>query len=184
VLLDHVTEYELVAGGSELALTLLRAVGWLSVNVHPLRDEPAGPQVAVPGAQHLGERVCARFAILPSADGWAGADAIRHAEAFRHEVLTAPGTAPREAPLPTAVQGIAVSGAGVAVSTLRARDGGTEVRLVAMSDRPTMAVVTGPFGSAVRTDLLGRHLEDLSADAGRLSVDLRPWEIATLRLSG
>jgi mannosylglycerate hydrolase len=121
---------------------------------------------------------------LPSADGWAAADAVRHAEAFRHEALTAPGTAPREAPLPTAVEGVAVSGAGVAVSTLRARDGGTEVRLVAMSDQPTMAVVTGSFGSAVRTDLLGRDLEDLSADAGRLSVDLRPWEIATLRLSG
>ena len=183
VLLDHVTEYELVAGGTELALTLLRAVGWLSVNVHPLRDEPAGPQVAVPGAQHLGEQVRARLAILPSADGWVGADALRHAEMFRHEALTAAGTAPREEPLPTAVEGIAVSGAGVTVSALRARDAGTEVRLVAMSHQPTTAVVTGPFGSAVRTDLLGRPLEDLPADGGRLSVDLSPWEIATVHLT-
>jgi len=184
VLLDHVTEYELVAGGTELALTLLRSVGWLSLNVHPLRDEPAGPQIAVPGAQHLGEQVRARLAVLPSADGWAAADAVRHAEAFRHEVLAAAGTAPREAPPPPAAEGIAVSGAGVAVSALRARDGGTEVRLVAMSHRPTTAVVTGPFGSAVRTDLLGRPLEDLPADGGRLSVDLGPWEIATVCLDG
>jgi mannosylglycerate hydrolase len=184
VLLDHVTEYELVAGGTELALTLLRSVGWLSVNVHPLRDEPAGPQVAVPGAQHLGQQVSARLAVLPSADGWAAADAVRHAEAFRHEALVAAGTAPREAPPAPAAEGIAVSGAGVAVSALRARDGGTEVRLVAMSHRPTTAVVTGPFGSAVRTDLLGRPLEDLPADRGRLSVDLGPWEIATVCLDG
>jgi alpha-mannosidase len=121
---------------------------------------------------------------LPSADGWAAADAVRHAEAFRHEVLAAAGTAPREAPPPPAAEGIAVSGAGVAVSALRASDGGTEVRLVAMSHRPTTAVVTGPFGSAVRTDLLGRPLEDLPADGGRLSVDLGPWEIATVCLDG
>jgi alpha-mannosidase len=59
-----------------------------------------------------------------------------------------------------------------------------QVRLVAMSQQPTTAVVTGPFGSAVRTDLLGRPLEDLSVDDGRLSVDLSPWEIVTMCLNG
>jgi alpha-mannosidase len=184
VLLDHVTEYELVAGGTELALTLLRAVGWLSVNVHPLRDEPAGPQVAVPGAQQVGQQVRARLAILPSAHGWAGADAVRHAEAFRHEALAAPGTAPRDVPLPTAVEGIAVSGTGVAVSAVRARENGTEVRLVAMTDQSTTATVTGPIASARRTDLLGRSLEEVPVKGGRVTVDLGPWEIATLRLDG
>jgi alpha-mannosidase len=184
VLLDHVTEYELVAGGTELALTLLRAVGCLSVNVHPLRDEPAGPQVAVPGAQQLGQQVRARLAILPSAHGWAGADAVRHAEAFRHEALAAPGTAPRDVPLPTAVEGIAVSGTGVAVSAVRARENGTEVRLVAMTDQSTTATVTGPIASARRTDLLGRSLEEVPVKGGRVTVDLGPWEIATLRLDG
>jgi alpha-mannosidase len=184
VLLDHVTEYELVAGGTELALTLLRAVGCLSVNVHPLRDEPAGPQVAVPGAQQVGQQVRARLAILPSAHGWAGADAVRHAEAFRHEALAAPGTAPRDAPLPTAVEGIAVSGAGVTVSAVRARENGTEVRLVAMTDQSTTATVTGPIASARRTDLLGRSLEEVPVKGGRVTVDLGPWEIATLRLDG
>jgi alpha-mannosidase len=184
VLLDHVTEYELVSEGTELALTLLRSVGWLSVNVHPLRNEPAGPQVAVPGAQYVGDQVRTRLAVVPSAGGWAGADAIRLAEEFRHDGLTAPGAAPPDTPLATAVEGIAVSGAGVAVSVVRAREDGTQVRLVAMSQQPTTAVVTGPFGSVVRTDLLGRPLEDLSVDDGRLSVDLSPWEIVTMRLDG
>src|SRR5699024_10968242 len=47
ILLDHVTEYELVDNGRELALTLLRAVGMMSVNLHPLRDEPAGQEFEV-----------------------------------------------------------------------------------------------------------------------------------------
>ena len=182
VLLDHVTEYELTADGGELALTLLRAVGWLSVNVHPLRDEPAGPQLAVPGAQYLGEQVRTRLAVLPSGAGWAAADAVRHAEEFRHEALTAPGSAPVEAVLPAPAVGIAVSGTGVAVSAVRALEGDTEVRLVAMTDEPTTATVAGPFTAARQTDLLGRPLEALPVEAGRLTVDLDPWEIATLLL--
>ena len=34
VLLDHSAEYELVDDGSALALTLLRAIGSISVNIH------------------------------------------------------------------------------------------------------------------------------------------------------
>ncbi|PZF79978.1 alpha-mannosidase, partial [Jiangella anatolica] len=67
VLLDHVTEYELADGGAELALTLLRAVGWMSVNLHPLRDEPAGSEFPVPGAQYVGLPVRARLAVVPRA---------------------------------------------------------------------------------------------------------------------
>jgi alpha-mannosidase len=184
VLLDHVTEYELVSEGTELALTLLRSVGWLSVNVHPLRDEPAGPQVAVPGAQYVGEQVRTRLAVVPSAGGWAGADAVRLAEEFRHKALTAPGSAPPDTPMPGAAEGIVVSGGGVAVSTVRPMEDGTQVRLVAMSHQPTTAVVTGPFGSSVCTDLLGRPLEDVPVEGGHLTVDLDPWEIVTLRLDG
>ena len=184
VLVDHVTEYELVAGGTELALTLLRAIGWLSLNVHPLRDEPAGPQIAVPGAQYLGEQVRTRLAVLPSAGGWAAADAVRLAAEFRHDALTAPGYAPPDAPLPSAFKGIAVSGTGVSVSAVRAKDGGTEVRLVAMTSESTTAIVTGAFNSGVRTDLLGRRLDDVPVAGGRLSIHLGPWEIATLRFDG
>ncbi len=111
----------------------------------------------------------------------------RHVRPLRPDAadgLTAPGAAPPDTPLATAVAGIAVSGTGVAVSVVRATEDGTQVRLVAMSQQPTTALVTGPFGSAVRTDLLRRPLENLSVDDGRLSVDLSPWEIVTIRLDG
>ncbi len=54
VLLDHVTEYELLTDPPELALTLLRSVGQISRDNHPYREEPAGPQTPTPGAQCLG----------------------------------------------------------------------------------------------------------------------------------
>lgn len=72
VLLDHSSEYELVGDGSELAVTLLRAIGSISVNIHPLRDEPAASEIPVPGAQDLGMRIENRFAVVPSAAGWQG----------------------------------------------------------------------------------------------------------------
>lgn len=183
VLLDHVTEYELVDDGAELALTLLRAVGMLSRNVHPLRDEPAGPEIAVPEAQCVGAVVSARIAVLPSAGGWAAAEAVRHAEEFRNELFAAPGRGVPGSPLPHSSPGLAVSGPGVVVSGIRPRDDGVEVRLVAMSDSAVTADVSGPFVIARRTDLMGRPIDDLPVFDGRIEVQLGPWEIATLRLT-
>ncbi len=51
---DGLLEYEVVDDGNELALTLLRATGWLSRSEPSLRPNPAGPPVAVNGAQMLG----------------------------------------------------------------------------------------------------------------------------------
>ena len=68
-LLDHIVEYEVV-DGRELALTLLRSFGWISRNANPYREDPAGPEVPVPGAQLIGERSM-RFALMPHAGSWA-----------------------------------------------------------------------------------------------------------------
>lgn len=183
VLLDHVTEYELTSEGAELALTLLRAVGWMSVNLHPLRDEPAGPELPVPGAQYLGVPVRARLAIVPRRGGWGAAAAPRLAEEFRHDALVVAGSAPAGGELPPSSSGLAVSGQGVVASAIRARGDEIEVRLVGMSAAPTTATLTGAFVTAWRTDLLGRALEPLAVDGDRLEVGLGPWEIATIRVS-
>ncbi len=191
VILDQVTEYELTGAGAELALTLLRSVGMLSVNVHPLRDEPAGPQLPVPAAQRVGEMVEAGFALLPGRGGWAAAGASAAAEAFRHDAVARVGTAPTghdrdggEPPYPDRT-GLQVGGEGVVLSSLRRRSGGgMEVRVVAMSEVPTVVRLAGRFSAAVRVDLLGRDLEPLGQGlAGVLAVPLRPWEIATLSLT-
>ena len=82
LLLDHVTEYEVV--GDELALTALRSIGYISLNGNPSREEPAGPEIPIPAAQLRGPRSFS-FAYYPSADSIA-----EHAEAYRYPFLTAP----------------------------------------------------------------------------------------------
>ncbi|MFC7563632.1 hypothetical protein ACFQU9_10330 [Actinomadura namibiensis] len=68
------------------------------------------------------------------------------------------------------------------LSALRDRDGWTEVRLVAETPEPTVAVLSGAFGRAVRTDLLGRPGEDLAVADGAVRLPMLPWEIVTMRL--
>lgn len=184
VLLDHATEYELVSDGSEVAITLLRAIGSISVNIHPFRDEPAATEIPAPGAQDLGMRVENRFAVLPSATGWQGANAVALAELFRNDVLVARGTAPAGGQLPPDATGVQVDGADVFVSAVRrvtAEDGaaGTEIRLVAMSGTGATARLTGPFTEATTVDLLGRPLSTTPAADG-LELALGPWEIRTV----
>ena len=82
-----------------------------------------------------------------------------------------------------AIEGMAFKSSGsVSVSCLRRVDGGIEVRLVGMSEDPTVAVITGAFDRVDTVDLLQRELSTESAD-GRITVRLDPWEIRTLRLA-
>ncbi|WP_329372248.1 alpha-mannosidase [Streptomyces sp. NBC_00669] len=186
VLVDHSAEYEVVGDGTELAVTLLRAVGSISVNIHPYRDEPAASEIPAPGAQDLGLRIAHRLAVLPSAGGWQAAGAVGAAELFRNDVLVARGTAPAGGALPPDTEGIRVDGPDVLVSAVRrvaAADGGTgtEVRLTAMSDTGARARVTGAFTEAATVDLLGRPLSAQPAD-GALDLTLSGWEIRTVVL--
>lgn len=188
VLLDHSSEYELVGDGAQLAITLLRAIGSISVNIHPLRDEPAASEIPVPGAQDLGMRIENRFAIVPSAraTGWQGANAVALAEEFRNDVLVTRGTAPAGHRLPLDTAGLWVDGEDVLVSAVRRVTGdesgsesasGTEVRLTAMRDTASTVRVTGAFTEAVTVDLLGRPISRTQVQDGRLELVLGPWEI-------
>ncbi|MEV6609041.1 glycoside hydrolase family 38 C-terminal domain-containing protein [Kutzneria sp. NPDC051319] len=183
VLLDHATEYEVV--GDELAITLLRAIGSISVNIHPLRDEPAASEIPAPGAQELGVRIENRFAVLPSASGWQAADAVALAEDFRNDVLVRRGSAPAGGPLPADVAAVQVDGSDIFVSSIRRvvsdHGAGIEVRLVAMCDNGSTARVTGSFTEATTVDLLGRPLATTSVGEG-LDLALGAWEIRTIVL--
>lgn len=181
VLLDQVSEYEIVNGGREIAVTLLRATGMISRPDHPLRTEPAGPTLATPQAQCIGP-VRTSLALAPHAGDWATAGIPRAAEAYRCPPVTVDGAGPGGGP-DLARTGLSLTGEGVVLSSLRRRDGGWELRVVAMTDVPTTATVRGPFDAACRVDLLGRTGATLSTVDGRLALPLRPWEIATVRLS-
>ncbi|MBA2718118.1 MAG: alpha-mannosidase [Chloroflexi bacterium] len=195
VLLEHVTEYELVDGG-ELALTVLRSTGLISRNDNPFREDPAGPEVPVPGAQMIGPWRFG-FALMPHAGTWQADGIPAAAEAFHLPFVTAPGTGPATTIVGAGdavtnpaggiepVAGLRVSGAGVVLSALRRLGEDLEIRLVGETDVATTATVSGrPISAARNVDLLGRLGSELTIDPdGALRVGLRPWEIRTIRVT-
>jgi alpha-mannosidase len=151
VLHEGVFEYE-IAGGREIAVTLLRCVGTISREHLATRPWAAGPQTPTPGGQMLGETA---FAL----GIWAGADAetlLRGWERFALPILEA--RASGAGPRPPAATLVDLTG-DIELSNVRRRDGAVEVRVWnRRDDAPVAATI-----------------------AGR-ETPLRPAEIATVRL--
>ena len=179
VLLDQVTEYEVV-GGQELALTVLRSFGLISRNGNPYREDPAGPEVPVPGAQLIGRRSFG-FALAPHAGSWSKAGITGLAERYQHPFLVVRGTAPPGEEGKTAV-GLRIAGDGVVLSALRRHGEWLEVRLVLEHPTPSEAVLSGHFDGAREVDLLGRDLGAIACDPGELRLPMTAWSIRTVQL--
>jgi alpha-mannosidase len=161
VLLDHVMEYELVEDGGELALTLLRSVGLLSRTEHPYRKVPAGPELPVPAAQLHGPWSVG-FALYPHAGSWHEAGVLEQTERYQHPFLTAVGTGQELAPTQRA--GLVLLGEGVLLTALRCRGDVLEARLVCERPEPCSAT--------------------LIVDGHELEVELGPWEIRAVDVTG
>jgi len=181
VLLDHVTEYE-VLEESELALTVLRSTGLISRSANPFRDDPAGPEIAMPAGQCRGPWSFG-FGLYPHDGNWTDADVCGWAERYHHPFVTAPGTGAPELTLSDEF-GLQVEGRGVVLSALRRRPEGVELRLVCLQAEASTATVTGRFGAVRAANLLGQAGESLPGTAGELRLELRPWEIRTVLLGG
>ena len=147
VLLDHVMEYELVDEGRELALTLLRSVGLISRNVHPYRENPAGPELPVPDAQLHGPWSIG-FAVYPSVE-----DPLAAMEHYQHDFLIAGGRSDEGDGRRREQTGLELEGHGVLLSALRRRGHGLEARIVNESPHQGTATLAGQ------------------------ALELRPWEI-------
>jgi len=115
LLLEHVSEYELL-DGRELALTILRSTGWISRNTNPYREDPAGPEIAIPDAQMRGRHTFS-LALYPHAGGRPGPDVLEQAERFRLPFLTAVGTG--DAGELAQAEGFELEGEGVVLAALR-----------------------------------------------------------------
>ena len=179
LLLTQASEYELrTAPEGELALTVLRSTGQISRNVHPYREEPAGPQLPTPQAQMIGTTTVA-LAVLPHAGSWADADLPAAGERFRHPLHTALGRADPGGALERH-EGLGVDGA--VLTSVRRRDGAVEARVVALAPEATTAVLRGPFRAASRVGPPGHAPDALAVSGGRAELALRPWEIAAVRL--
>ena len=179
VLLDQVTEYE-VLGGREIALTVLRSFGLISRNANPYREDPAGPEVPIPAAQLLGGRAF-RFALMPHAGTWATAGTSTAAERYRHPFVIARGTGPSEAPA-APIEGLRIDGEGVVLSSLRRRGDWLELRIVNERAERQRALIRMPLEEAREADLLGRPGASSRVDVEGLTIDLDPWEIRTIQV--
>jgi len=177
-------EYELV-GGAELAVTLLRCVGWLSRQDLSTRSGPAGPSIETPGAQLLGEHVM-RLAVYPHAGGVLEGGVLDAAEAFTLP-LRGIGLRAHDGNLPAAGGSLTVTPGQVRLSSLATIDGRAEARVYNASGAAVEARlhVREPLRtSEVATiDLLGRERDRLSMRDGAVAITLRPHEIVTVRLA-
>ncbi len=185
VLLDHLTEYELIEDGAEVALTILRSIGLISRNANPARLDPAGPEMQVPNAQMRG-RWRMTFALYPHAGSWREDDVVAAAERYRHGLITAPGSADGDAPWPPPRAGedaFSLEGPSVALSSLRRRaDGWIEARIVNLGTEPQTSVLRSDLTEAREADLCGRPGANLAVVDGSLRIALRAAEILTVQL--
>ncbi len=176
VLHDGLLEYEVVEEGRELALTLLRATGYLSRVEPALRPNPAGPIDPLEGPELQG-RVTLDYALLPHRGDWRAARLYEAADEFLVP-LERTGVRDTSGAAPPAGQALAVHGGAVSAVT---RDGGALLVRVFNPSPTSSTVSVERMGTPARgwvVDLLGRPQAPFEG-----GVELRPWGIATLRLS-
>ena len=139
VITDGVVEYEVIDGGCELAVTLLRATGFLSRRRLALRPDPAGPAVPVEGAQVQGTRRWRYGLVLHSGD-WEAAHLSRRADTFLNPLEVAVGsTAPTNST--RASDGRVLRLDGAEVSAVGRDAGDVVVRLFHPGSGPASATV-------------------------------------------
>ena len=188
ILLRHLSEYELAASpgssGRELVITLLRSTGLISRNDNPYRQDPAGPQLAIPNAQMRG-RWEMNFALYPHSGSWTDG-VVDTAERYRHDLLASPGSGAARGEWPPAGAGdsaLELAGSNVAISSLRRRaDGWLEIRAVNLGDGPVRARIKGTILEAREATLRGEPGEALEVADGSVALDLGPAEIRTLQV--
>ncbi len=185
ILLDHLAEYELTDDGRAIALTLLRSTGLISRNDNPYRQDPAGPEIAIPNAQMRGPwRIS--FALYPHAGDWTDG-VVGAAERYRHDFLASPGSAASSEAWPPSNAGsvgLRLEGTHVTLSSLRRRDGGwLEARVVNLASIPTVATLEGELTAAREATLRGEPGEPIGLEAGGiLRLELGAAEIRTIQL--
>jgi mannosylglycerate hydrolase len=168
---DGVGEYEVVDGGRELALTLLRTVGFVSRDDGSLRPVGAGPSLPTWRAEQLGPfRRAYAIVIDRDADLHGLADDVLLP--LEHAMV---GVTTRRTP----AAGAPLSVEGAEVTAVLRDHGALVVRLLATGAGDGLATVRwdGRPAHGWRVDLTGRPLAEVDG-----SVHLRPWEIATVRL--
>jgi alpha-mannosidase len=174
---EGLLEYEVVADGTELALTLVRATGYLSRSEPALRPNPAGPLDPLEGPQ-LQRRLALDYAVVLHRGDVHDADLAAVADDVLVPLERVRGGGWPGATAPATGRTLAVRGAEVS-AVVRDEHGALVVR--AVNGTPTTTVLTVSRADEELTgdvvDLTGAVVAPFSG-----AVELRPWEVVTLRL--
>lgn len=183
-------EYEVLDDGrGTVALTLLRAVGWLSRDDTLSRVGGAGPEVAVPDAQLL-EPLVASYAVIPHGGNWLESGAYRRAEEYAAPLYgSVTDRHPGDLPLDGGVMTLTGDHTLVSSAFKPAEDGRAVIlRCWNAAPHATEArlLLEGPHGEVRHANLAEEPLpgEPLPLDrSGAAIVRAGPAEIVTLRIA-
>ena len=172
-------------GTTSLAITLLRAVGWLSRGDLRLRPGDAGPSLETAAAQVAGpHRAELSIRLHPVGEVERVCEAHRFAVPARAWI----GGGPVGAPLADGARLVEIDDPEVVVSAIEPRpDRGALLRLCNESAQPrTVTLRWNGFGARALepVDLMERTVRErsVSTDKTGATLSLRPWGIATLRV--
>jgi len=184
-------EYELLRSqdGAEIALTLLRCVGWLSRDDMHCRLGHAGPEEAVPEAQCPGRHTF-RYSLIPHAGDYRQAHALAHG--FQTDLRAVVTDGRHNPAIPGETGGLAarLSFITVSPSTLQVsavkqpEDGkGLVVRCWNAGEKPVEGTIRlwRPFRRALRVNLAEEGAAELTHDGHAATLLVRGWEVATVR---
>ncbi len=168
-----------------LAVTLLRAVGWLSRDDLPTRNhKAAGPMIPTPEAQCIGVH---RFqlGILPFTGNLATAGVREQSAEFRVPPLSIQHSADSRQPIANSF--LEVTGPAVAVSGIKKHEERDTliVRLFNAGHEPTRAALRlgRPIAGAWQCSLLEDRLSDVPFEDSSVEVPLSPHEIGTVEIA-
>lgn len=170
-------------GRQAYALTLLRCVGWLSRPDLVSRRGGAGPTIATEDSQMRGEHVF-DYALTTYAGSWrdAGIQPMAHSFACPPMAWVTNG---HEGSRRGSLDLVRVSPPSVIPSALHRSDidGRPIVRVYNSASSDVAAAIEAPAiaGRARLADLLERPGKAVARSSGTMEVELRPWQIATLR---
>jgi len=177
-------EYEALyeAGGTAIALTLLRCVGWLSRDDLACRRGHAGPGLETPKAQCLGTCSFA-YALIPHAGDWR--TAFQRAHAF-NAPLRGIVTDLHQGLLPPEGSFVQISPSSLVVTAVKApeKDKGLILRFYNTEDHEVKAEVGlyRPFRKVMLVNLNEEELRELGINGeGKVSLAVRGKEILTLK---
>jgi mannosylglycerate hydrolase len=183
--LPEIEALPLPDGSTELALTLMRCVGWLSRDDLPTRKGHAGPNLAVPEAQLPGTRRF-QYSVIPHTGSWRTGypEACAYARGSR-----AVSTTLHPGPLPPEARLIQADEPAFALSAIKTTEQGEGLLIrgynLEAEARRVHLTLGPPFHRCWRSRLdESRGAELPRGSDGSVTFEAAPHEIVTLIFSG